>query len=168
MYRVCTVGRLIKSTHPHPHHRASRSPRLSPPCRRNRSLEHPSPCFVSLLLVLLLPSSRLPINASPCRHQWHHLSTGSYSPGRCSPTINEARHDHSYVRRNPRGPRRLSRSSPPPVRVWRHSCVYSTPMLSFLCCLTCATLRVSTSSPHFSLCEASKSPPHMNFTSVRL
>lgn len=41
-------------------------------------------------------------------------------------------------------------------------------MLLFLCCLTRATFRVSTSLLHFSLCEVSKSPPHMNCTSVRL
>ena len=93
---------------------------------------HNSLVCLSLFPVLLLPSSRYPINASPRRHQWHNRSPGSYSTGRCSPTVNEARHDHSYVRRNPRGPRSLSCSSPSSIRVWRYPRLYPTPYFLFL------------------------------------
>ena len=135
-----------------------------------------SSCLISS--PLLSPPSTPPIlttfpfYAAPRCRQWHHRATRSYSPGGYSAALDEACHDHSYVRRNPRGPRRLSRASPPPIRVWGYSCTHAPAhhpliyLLSPLMLFVLPLLRVSTSSPPSSQCEASKNPHPTNFIFV--
>jgi hypothetical protein len=132
------------------------------------SHKHSSVVVSSLPLPHILTTS--PFYASPRPRQWHHLSPGSYSTGRCSPTLDKARDDHSYVRRDPRGSCRLSHPSSPPIRVWGLSC---TPppthrTLFYTLVSTHVLPRVSTSSPLSFQCEAFKNPLPTNFTSVLL
>lgn len=163
------------------------SPKSNPRSARPGPSLSPSPQQAQLVLLssCLIPSPLLsrppsippiltifPFYAASRRHQWHHLAPRSYSPGGYSPTLDEESHDHSYVRRDPRGPRRLSRASPPTIRVWGHSCTHAHAHRALidiffqLMFLVLLLLRVSTSSPHSSQCEASKNPHPTNFTFV--
>lgn|SRR6266850_617837 len=90
--------------------------------RPGTSLSHKHRLLFCCPLPLPHILTTFPFYASPRPRQWHHLSSGSYSTGRCASTLDKARHDHSYVRRDPRGSRRLSHPPSPPIRVWGLSC----------------------------------------------